>query len=148
MEKMDASLERRVWQRVSRGPQPQREDLRPLVQAAREAAGDYRFLAAHLTGAAGDQAKRLYELAQDTAACLRGVQLLRGAAPGKQGPVPGGQSGLRPVLERSCRRARTMAGEYMARSADPECGPVFMALAQREQDAFGRLVSLLGQTGG
>lgn len=146
MEKFDPKKERRVWQRVNQGMQPQREDLRGLLQLAREAAGDYRFLAAHMTGPAGEQAKLLYEGALDTAACLRGMQLLRGITPGKPGALPMNQQSVRQVLERSCRRARKMAVEYMSRSADAECGMVFMALAHREEDACVKLTGLLGLT--
>lgn len=144
MEKFDPARERRVWQRVN-AQQPQREDLRPLVLLAQEAAGDFRFLAGQLKGPAAEQAKRLYEGAQETVACLKGMELLRSGANRRQQPLPQSQGNVRRVLERSYHRARKLAGEYTARSGDSECGMVFMALAQREQDNAMRLAALLGK---
>lgn len=145
MEKIDPQMERRVWQRVGQGPGTQREDLRPLLALAWEAAGDYRFLLTRLTGPAGEQAKMLYEAAQDSCACLRGLQLLRGASPAKQPPLPQVQQTARHVLERSYRRARSLAGAYMARAGDGECGMVFVALAKREEENCVRLAGMMGR---
>lgn len=145
MEKLDSGMERRVWQRVGQGLPPQREDLRPLIQAAREAAADYRFLSAHLTGPAGEGAKKLFEGAQDTVACLRGLQHLRGTPLGKQTPLPQVQQTVLRVLERSYHRARKMSGEYLSRSADAECGAVFQALAKREEENCVRIAGMMGR---
>lgn len=143
---MDSSMEKRVWQRVSApGGRQKQEDLRRLLTTAREAAGDYRFLAARLTGPAGEQAKKLHESGEENAACLRGILLLLGAVPGDQKPLPIGRPSVRRVLEGCYHRARMLAGEYTARSAEAEFGMVFLGLAQREQENCMRLASLLGK---
>lgn len=148
MGKFDPSMERKVWQRVqSTGGQPQREDLRGLILTAQEAAADYRFLMGQLKGPAAEQAKKLWEGAQETVACLRGLQQLRSVPPRKMAPPTPGQQSVRRVLETGYHRCRRMAGEYTARSADGECGLVFMRLAQREQENCVRIAALLGQAG-
>lgn len=148
MGKFDPSVEQKVWQRVNaQGGQQGRDDLRPLIMSAREAAADYRFLRDQLKGPAGEQAKKLWEGAQETLSCLHGLQLLRGGAVRKQQPLPQSQQPLRRVLEVSYHRCRRMAAEYTARSAETECGMVFVRLAQREQEHCVRLAWILGQMG-
>lgn len=148
MDRFDPAAERKVWQRVqSTGGQIQREDLRGLILSAQEAAADYRFLMGQLKGTAADQAKKLWEGAQETVACLKGLQQLRAVQPRRIVSPPKQQQSVRRVLESSYHRCRRMAGEYTARSADGECGFVFMRLAQREQENCVRIAALLGQTG-
>lgn len=146
MGSFDPSMERKVWQRVNAQPGPvPRDDLRGLLLLAQEAAGDYRFLMGQLKGPAADQAKKLWEGSQETVACLKGLQQMRSTASRKTEPLPAQQQTPRRVLERSYHRARKLAGEYTARSAEAECGIVFMRLAQREQENCVRLAALMGK---
>lgn len=141
MEKFDPSMESRVWQRVTGSAGVRRQDLGQLLLAAREAAGDYRYLAAHMTG---DQAKKLHERAQDTVERLQGLQRLSGGEPRKPPALPQNQTSVRRVLEQSYHRSRRLAAEFTARSADPEWGMVFAGLAQREQENAMRIAGLMG----
>lgn len=146
MEKPTPMTERQVWQRVAAAPPPA-ASLRPLLAPVQEAAQDYRFLAAHLKGSAAEAARRLYDQTQDSLSCLRGLEQLRGSLPKRLPPPITQPKDLRRCLERSYHRARRLAAEYTARSADAETGFVFLALAQREQQACVTLASLLGSLG-
>lgn len=146
MEKFDRAAQQRVWQRVSAPASPQREDLRPLILSAQEAAADFRFLMGQLKGPQSELARKLWEGAQETAACLRGLQQLR-AVPTKPLAQPCPQANLPRLLEQSYHRARRLAVEFTARSADPESGMVFARLAQREQENCVKIAVLMGQVG-
>lgn len=144
----DRKLEAQVWQRVrATAEEPPRSDLRQLQREAMELAAIYRNLVAQFTGRQQEQARRLYLGEKANAQALAGIGLLsrqQGEAlklwqPGKE---PAGK-----VLERCYHRTRRCMTEYLARSAEPEFGSVFRALADREGEHCAVIAELLGSLG-
>ena len=144
----DRKLEAQVWQRVrATAEEPPRSDLRQLQREAMELAAIYRNLVAQFTGRQQEQARRLYLGEKANAQALAGIGLLsrqQGEAlklwqPGKE---PAGK-----VLERCYHRTRRCMSEYLARSAEPEFGSVFRALADREGEHCAVIAELLGSLG-
>lgn len=133
MEQFDKTGEQQVWQRVfARQEEVMENDLRGLLMGAMEQAAAYRYLAGVLTGKKAERAKRLYESQQAAVACLKGLVMLSGrpgAMPKGAGPSkePAGK-----LLEKCYHRSRRAMAEYLSRSAEPEFGQVFRALADRE----------------
>ena len=144
----DRKLEAQVWQRGrATAEEPPRSDLRQLQREAMELAAIYRNLVAQFTGRQQEQARRLYLGEKANAQALAGIGLLsrqQGEAlklwqPGKE---PAGK-----VLERCYHRTRRCMTEYLARSAEPEFGSVFRALADREGEHCAVIAELLGSLG-
>lgn len=145
MENFDANVEQQVWQRVFAQPEQKREDLRPLVLAAMEAAAAYRELAGMLAGSRQEQAKRLYQEQQSTVTCLRGMQRLSGSGGEPPKALPRPREPAQKLLEKNYHRAKRAMTEYTARSLDSEFGVVFQHLAQREGEHCVMIARLLGQ---
>lgn len=145
MERMDKSREGQIWQRVM-NPQPiaLRDGLRGLRRESAALMSAYRQLMTALSGKTGEKAGQLYREESVTAACLRGLEVLRGEDGGKiQYPQPAREPALR--LLRSCyHRTRNCMAEYTARTVDPETGAVFRALADRAQQQCVLLAELMG----
>ena len=144
MERIERGLEERVWQRVMEPPEAQREDVRPLLLTAWEAASVYRHLTGLLTGKTRDQVKKLQDRATESVAALKGLQLLSGGQSGKLLPVPIPKEPARRLLEKSFFRAKRLMTEYTARTLDPEFGVVYQQLAERERENGILLAQLLG----
>ncbi len=148
MENLDENLEARVWQRVSNCPRQEREDLRPLLLAAWEAAAAYRSLTGQLTGRQRQRAQSLYDRAMESVAILKGIQRLRGTEPEALRPQPAQKEPPRRALERCFHRCRRLRTEYMARTLDPETGSLFQALGDREAENGLLLARMLGSLEG
>lgn len=144
----ERNMEQQVWQRVWNQQEEQpRSDLRQLQLAAMELAGIYRHLAGSLTGKQREKAKQLYEGELETAAILKGLGILSGRqedvltiwnpakAPGKK------------LLEKCYHQTRRCLVDYTARSAEPEFGCVFHALAEQAGKRCCLIAQLLGSMG-
>lgn len=143
---MDETTQRQVWQRVFAGPGEQpRDAMQPLILQAMEAMQAYRFLTGALQGTSRQIARRLYEGAQKTVACLNGMRVLSGDHSTKPKELPMPKAPVARVLEKSYHRARRAMAEYTAWSVEPEFGSVFRALAQREEVHCTLLAQLLGR---
>lgn len=145
MERMDKNKEGQVWQRVL-NPQPAvpRDGLRFLRRESTALTGAYRQLMTSLSGKPGEKAGQLYREETITAACLRGLEVLRGEDGGKmKAPSASQEPALR--LLRSCyHRTRNCMAEYTARTVDPETGAVFRQLASRAERQCALLAELMG----
>ena len=143
MERMDKSRE--VWQRVM-NPQPAvaKDGLRGLRRESAALTAAYRQLSGSLTGKAGEKAGQLYREEAAVAACLRGLEVLRGEDGGNlKFPQPPKEPPAR--LLRSCyHRTRGCMAEFTARSVDPETGAVFRELADRAQRQCALIAELMG----
>lgn len=148
LEHIDPNTEAQVWQRVMGGPEGgiTDSDLRPLLLAAGESAGIFRYLSGRLTGENRQRAKILHDRAVDTLACLRGIQTMTGGG-GKVAAQPVPKEPLRRTLEKSYRRCIRAMTEYTARSLDPEFGVVFQKLAERERENCALILRILGEIG-
>ena len=142
MEGLDREMQRRVWERV-RGkdgaPMPplMEDDLGPLARLLGETGGVYRQLGKQLPGREGERMRRLYQDAESSLACLRGLGV-RGVTvqPPKLQP--------RQALEGCCRREKQLYRELENRSADPDRGPVFRHLARKTADRWAVALEVLG----
>lgn len=145
MEPFDRNREGEVWQRV-RNPQPTapREGLRILRRESLALAGVYRQLMSSLTGKAGEKVGQLFREEAAIAACLRGLEVLRGEDGGKlKTPQPAKESTVR-LLQGCYHRTRNCLTEYTARTVDGETGAVFRQLANRAEQQCVRITELLG----
>lgn len=136
--------ERQIWQRVSQAAPPSREEVRPWMLAAMEAAAGYRQLAQSAGGRRKEQLLRLAEGEENAAACLRGMLT---AAGGKSIPAalpPRKGSGGLFLRLRQCRESYRF---YAGSAADPEYGAVFQHLAQRQGEQLELLLILMGSSG-
>ena len=144
MDAQENASERQVWQRVFSPAEQPGSDLRSLRMGAMELAAAYRSLQEILPGKQKEAARRLYEGELANSAALKGIQQLSGQAeellkiwnPARE---PG-----RKLLERCYFQTRRAMVAYMGRSAEPEFGVVFRALADREARHCLELTQLLG----
>jgi len=144
MELQGISPEQQVWQRVFSPAEQPGSDLRSLRMGAMELAAAYRYLQGILPGKQRETVRQLQEGELANSAALKGVMQLSGQGeeilkiwnPSRE---PGGK-----LLERCYFKTRRAMVEYMGRSAEPEFGVVFRALADREGRHCLELVQLLG----
>lgn len=136
--------ERKVWQRVTAGPQPGNADIRPLLLSAWESAAVFRHLTGLLTGKQRERIRELQEDARRSVDALKGIQTMSGNPAGKLQPPPIPKEPVRRLLEKSFYRSLRLMTEYTARALDPEYGVVYQALADREREAAMILAELVG----
>ena len=149
MERLDGTMEERIWQRVlgQPGPEQMGEDLRPLMQQVQEQMGAYKKMWSQASGRSRELLRRLQEGERENFACLRGIQLLRNAPAPKGDLLPGGGGPARKILERCYHRSRRLMGEYTARSASSEFGAVFYGMAERQRMLCALVAETLGELG-
>lgn len=145
MESIDPKVERQVWQRVLKQPEPSRGDLRALELAALEAAAVYRKLAGTFTGKTREKIRRLYDGQMETAVCLKGIGRLSGGGSGKKANVSAPDEPAFKALEKQYHCARRAMTEYTARTVDGEYGAVFQRMADIQREACWVLAELLGE---
>lgn len=141
----DESTEKRVWERV-RGEAPQ-QSLQALATSEKAAAAVFQRLARMAQGPEKTQLRLLAEESRRHERILRGIHCLtsgkalsiRTAAPAAD-PAP---VALRKCYATALRAARA----YADRTGDPEYGPVFGAMAAREQAHCAVILEILGMTG-
>lgn len=145
MERMEKSREGQIWQRVL-NPQPAapKDGLRQLRRESLALAGVYRKLMSSLKGKAAEAAGQLYREEVVTAACLRGLEVLRGEDGGKLNALAPAQEPAVQLLKRCYHRTRNALTEYTARTVDGETGAVFRQLANRAEQQCARIAELLG----
>ena len=144
MGNMDVSRERQVWQRVTAQKNQSRELLRPWLLAAMEASAEYRRLAQSAAGWRREMLLTLGEGEADSAACLRAMMLLSSLRPPQAGPVPS-QLPLARALPLRLLRCRETYRNYAGMTPDPEYGPVFQRMADRQGAQMERLLLLMGR---
>ena len=147
MEKYDPEMAKRVWQRV-RGEAgqtpPQYPSVRALLLAELEQGALLLQLSRQLQGGGKEIARRIYKENQTQGNILRGIcfcmtgkrPLLKVAPASLLNP----ENALRKCYTFSLRAVR----EYENRTADPEYGATFAALAKEERAHCALLLELLG----
>ena len=140
---MDGVREKQVWQRVTAQKNPGRELLRPWLLAAMEASQDYRRLAQSASGWRREMLLSLQEGEADNAACLRAMLLQAGLRPPQEIPVSGSSARTLRLRLARCREAYR---NYAAMTPDPEYGPVFQRMAERQGAMMEKLLLLMGRT--
>ena len=149
MEKYDPQLAGRVWQRVQQRP-PELPDSSPLLALITdkwENAAACMTLAKNTQGREAAVFRKIFEEEQATARTLRGICALQaGSLPPHQSIKPSNE--ITPArLRRCCLNAMTAARAFEQRCADPEYGPVFQLLAQREREHCMLLLEIIGTPG-
>ena len=146
MDKQERNTEQQVWQRVCAnrdlGP---KNDLRQLRREAMELAAVYQNLSSRLMGRNQELAKRLSAGERANGAALAGIEkLFRTEGERLKLWQPGSEEPGK-VLEKCYHRTRRCAAEYLARSADGECGVVFAQLAKRAEEHCAWIAEILGR---
>lgn len=115
-----------------------------MQREAMELAAIYRSLAARMAGKTQEQLMKLYRGERENAAALAGIGVLsRQMGENIKLWQPEREDAGR-LLERCYHRTRRCMTEYLARSAEGECGVVFERLAKRAGDHCVMIAQLLG----
>ncbi len=137
--------ETQVWQRVFAGPGgPPPQDLGELLRDSTALAARYSRLMEGTTGKRRELLRQLREGERDNAACLLGISQLAGTPMILPAPPPRGREPAVRVLSQCWHQTQKARLEYMARSAEPEYGPVFRILADREAQHCTWIAQLIG----
>ncbi len=147
MEKYDAEMAKRVWQRVQGEAEPA-SPLPPTAQALAaaemEQAMAFLQLSRQLQGREKALVRRLYEEEKAHADTLRGIHFLMTGKRPVLRTAPAEQHTPEIALRKCCGASLRAMKAYEGRSADPEYGPVFASLARQEKDHCALLLELLG----
>lgn len=137
--------EKQIWQRVfQQSPEPVNTDIKALAAEAMEAAGVYRNLAQVTAGREKEQLKVLLEEEQKNLSCLKGLYRMQTGRQLKHRRFPAQERPDCSTLMKRYHCARRALTEYISRSAEPEWGCVYMAMAKRQEKQCDRLAQLLG----
>lgn len=148
MEPNNAERERRVWQRVTQS-NPEagaHRDLYPVLQMSAQMAAAYRDLAKFTSGKEKDSLLFLMEGEKSNIAAMKGILVFSG------NPVPEIRYPTTPreprsrTLARCVHCARETYLAYASRLAEPDFGPAFQVLANREQKQLELTLALLGES--
>lgn len=143
MNTIDPQQAARVWQRVRGEDRLSEGQLQSMVCDAvtREAA--YLNLSRQLPGKSA-LLRSLYTGQQAHTACLKGIYtLITGNHPKVEAiPVPGRSPEA--ILRRLYGDSMRALADYEAKIADPEYGPVFARLADREKESCRTILELIG----
>lgn len=133
---MEAMDERRVWQRVRGTEEPDRvQRLRDCLRAQGELWAAYRQLSRR-----GGKCRQLFDQKENQIACLRG--LLR-VLTGQSAALPRAGEGKVELLRCFSGEQRFLR-ELTDLSRDPELGPVFETLRERQKCQCRLLLEILG----
>ena len=135
--------EQRVWQRVMDRDQPDQSGLRQLAIQTQQAASQYRRLLKSRVESHRELGKQLLATELENLAALKGLHYMQ---TGKVLKLPAQTPMMwdtKQILGQY-HIARRMLSEYTARSAEPEWGCVFLAMAKRQEQQCDRLCRLMG----
>jgi len=136
-------MEQRVWQRVMGDKPPQDSAMKALAMEALEAANQYRQLQKSRVESHRELGKKLFAAEWENLCCLKGLHRMQTGAVLKLPAVTVLPPDGKQLVRRYHCACRTLA-EYTARSAEPEWGSVFQAMARRQEQQCDRLCQLLG----
>ena len=144
---LDREKQRQVWERVRGGnamPPLREGPLGQLEALARENGAVLWKLSRQLGGKQGERLRRLSQEQTRLAGAVRGIGALRGEAPARS-TAPAGKEQPRKLLAQCLGRAVEFHLECAHRSADPDRGPVFAALARQAADQAVGIAEVLGE---
>ena len=146
MEKYDPQMAGRVWQRVQQRPpeQPDTAPLLALINQVWENAAACMTLAKVSQGREAAVFRKIFEQEQATARTLRGIYILQTGTVPAQPAVKNANEITAARLRRCCTHAMTTAQALEQRCADPEYGPVYQMLAQRQLENWLLLLEIIG----
>ena len=135
--------EQRVWQRVMDRDQPEQSGLRQLAIQTQQAASQYRRLLKSRVESHRELGKQLMSTELENLAALKGLHYMQTGKSLKLPPQTPMMWDTR-QLQGQYHIARRMLSEYTARSAEPEWGCIFLAMAKRQEQQCDRLCRLMG----
>lgn len=153
MDKVDKSMESRVWQRVkgrcenSDMPVLHRDNLKMLILTAQETTAALRELQLQLIGKQWESLRRLELDSMKLTQTLRGLCTLQGEHV-KLAPLTAPRDQPRRALEKSIHRSRRLWEEMDRRCDDPEYGMIYRGLRDRSGESCLALTELLGKLEG
>ena len=118
--------------------------LGEMMLSSRTAAENFRELARCFQGW---QSQALFNMARESRAqgtCLAGILTLVTGEEYRPAPVPADTGILSARLKKAYRRALGLLSDCEAWAADPEYGPVFQRLAQRQQNHCRKILEIIG----
>ena len=139
-------MEQRVWQRVKAAmPEGQTETaLHGFALAAEEAIADYSRRLQRSSGRQRELLWELLKLEEENLNSICGLHYLQTGSGMRKRRIPGtGNMDSRGLVLRY-HTARKLLAEYTARSAQPEWGCVFQAMARRQEQQCDLLARLMG----
>ena len=119
-------------------------DLRRLLLAEETAAQTYLQLSRQIQGKPSAILQRMAREAHSQVACLEGICLLTTGEVPAIGTLPPETGDAQTLLRKCYGRAMRLLTTYEARRRDPEYGPVFVRLADQQQDHCRNLLEILG----
>ena len=148
MERMDAQLQRRVWERVlGTAEQPRQENWKGLLYPAQENALVYQNLSAQSGQHHGEKLRRLQQEQRRCIACIKGICRLRGEKV-KTPVVQIPKEPARRALEKCYHREKRVWEACEHWSSDPDHGVVFGRLAQQAREHCVTILEILGEMEG
>lgn len=136
-------MEQQVWSRVMGEKQTQESTLKALAMEALEAANQYRQLQKSRVESHRELGRKLFAAEWENLACLKGLHRMQTGAVLRLPVVTVLPPDTKQLVKRYHCACRTLA-EYTARSAQPEWGSVFLAMARRQEKQCDLLCQLLG----
>ena len=144
MNTIDPQKAAQIWQRVRGSARLSDRELVTMISNAWTIGATYLKLSRQFQGKDSTALRRLYEQQQAHVACLRGIYtLITGTRPSVKA-LPLSYQDPEAVLRRCYGKQMQALADYESKSEDPEYGPVFARLAQREQDHCRTLLELIG----
>ena len=152
MKEIDSRKAARVWQRVQgeMGEKPvsrSGEGLQALAMDQLQLSAAYQMLSSGGSGATGTTLMRLAREARTQAACLKGLMvLILGQRPDLR-PAPMNRTGGEAALRWCYGQEMRLLKAYEERRSDPDYGPVFERMIQRQREHCGAVMELIGGQG-
>ncbi len=148
MEKYDAKKAAGVWERVAAGREAENLCVEPMLMLLWENAVAFLYLSKRLQGQRSALLHKLYQQAQQSTDCLKGICILtQGSRPSLQNKVPSQEP--TGAIVRSCYgRAMRLLAQMESYGSHREYGPVFIRLAAQQQEQCRQLLEILGQEDG
>lgn len=141
---MDEDRQMKIWSSVKGTSESARKNLQPLLAAALTEAAVFGALLRRMPGASHPQLRQLREEELSHARCIQGIHMLAGGGILRAGVSEPEMQRPEAALRRSYGKALQMARSYAQRQGDPEYGPVFRRMAEREEAHCVILAELMG----
>ena len=149
MKEYDSQKAARVWQRVQGEKQeipvpPGSDNLQSLIMDQLQLSSMYQRLSGSYGGADGTALMRLAREARTQASCLRGLAVLMLGQKPEVRPAPMHRHALDAALRWCYGQELRLLKEYENRCNDPEYGPVFDRMVQRQREHCCIVLELIG----
>lgn len=143
MEKINPKQAAGVWERVTAGRE-QKVSMEQLVLDSWENAMGFLHLSRRVQGNKGARLHSLYQGAQQSTDCLRGICLLLTGSRPTLGNKPPKQESVESGLRSCYGRAMRLLARLEENRTDSQYGAVFGRLAVQQQEQCRQILELLG----